>query len=608
MERIKSVIFLVLSFFIFIVTDEVIASRQVEHSALSDCLAGLKKDEIVKMFLDMKDESEKKIWPEQYFIEDNFFKKLDNVNFNFINDFLKTIGSIKQYPLEALVWAYAKDDDKSVQIEARVMRLLYDKSRRGQIISRSPVNVGNIKTADIILDTYFLTLKEISLQKRRSLPDKARLENSIKQKVVTIIEPISGNADFTAISFLSNFYVDYGYEGSHIIRGIGRAVYGLNTGLELTIKKYIDDNLKQSIISFSPKENGAQFGTIAELPSKKKFFIKAHQNYPYTGIGQTLTGNQLSGASSDSTSIRADTIRSVRSVDLKELFAYKVLEYTGFGPKTYFILNENLVGGLYIATEEVDDFITFKSFERKNPAMFQKFKTEFTQLSSTVMQDNFVATGQNYESIILELTIFDLIARSMLLSDLNAENIGFVLNPTEGNSVKVVDFMRPIESKILDMNRLYLSSNEGEIVEKAKQIMKKNMYVYFDIVKSFLEANTFTRYPDILLKGIFKPNLNPEDPNYEDYMMRFNSQKKSFGLLALNRLNELEPIFNKAFTEIQNFAQKNRHVLALNKNISTGKFDDEEKEIMVDPLEDLKQYRDAILAHFQQLSEFIRKE
>ena len=51
-----------------------------------------------------------------------------------------------------------------------------------------------------------------------------------------------------------------------------------------------------------------------------------------------------------------------------------------------------------------------------------------------------------------------------------------------------------------------------------------------------------------------------------------------------------------------------REILALNKNISTGKFDDEEKEIMVDPLEDLKQYRDAILAHFQQLSEFIRKE
>ena len=607
MERIKSVIFLVLSFFIFIVTDEVIASRQAEYPVLSDCLTRLKKDEIAKMFLDIEDESGKKIWSVQHFVEDAFFKKLDNVNFNFIDDFLKTMGSIKQYPLEALILAYAKDHDNSVQIEARVMRLLYDRSRMGQIIPRSPVNVGNIKTADIILDTYFLTLKEISLQKRRSLPDKAKLENSIKQKVVTLIEPISGNADFTAISFLSNFYVDCGYEGSHIIRGIGRAVYGLNTGLELTIKKYIDDNLKQSIISFSPKENGAQFGTIAELPGKKKFFIKAHQNYPYTGIGQTLTGNQLSGASSDSTSIRADTIRSVRSVDLKELFTYKVLEYTGFGPKTYFILNENLVGGLYIATEEVDDFITFKSFERKNPAMFQKFKTEFTQLSSTAMQDNFVATGQNYESIILELTIFDLIARSMLLSDLNAENIGFVLNPTEGNSVKVVDFTSPIASKILEVNRVYLRFKKKDEV-KTESTMKLNNYVYFDIEQSFLEANTFTRYPDILLKGIFKPNLNPEDPNYEDYMMRFNSQKKSFGLLALNRLNELEPIFNKAFTEIQNFAQKNRHVLALNKNISTGKFDDEEKEIMVDPLEDLKQYRDAILAHFQQLSEFIRKE
>lgn len=60
------------------------------------------------------------------------------------------MGSIKQYPLEALILAYAKDHDNSVQIEARVMRLLYDRSRMGQIIPRSPVNVGNIKTADII--------------------------------------------------------------------------------------------------------------------------------------------------------------------------------------------------------------------------------------------------------------------------------------------------------------------------------------------------------------------------------------------------------------------------------------------------------------------------
>ena len=37
-----------------------------------------------------------------------------------------------------------------------------------------------------------------------------------------------------------------------------------------------------------------------------------------------------------------------------------------------FILS-NIVFG--IKYEEVDDFITFKSFERKNPAMFQKFKT-----------------------------------------------------------------------------------------------------------------------------------------------------------------------------------------------------------------------------------------
>lgn len=61
MKGTKSVIFLVLSFFIFFIfTDEVIASRQAEYPVLSDCLTRLKKDEIAKMFLDIEDESGKK--------------------------------------------------------------------------------------------------------------------------------------------------------------------------------------------------------------------------------------------------------------------------------------------------------------------------------------------------------------------------------------------------------------------------------------------------------------------------------------------------------------------------------------------------------------------
>ena len=608
MEKIKLFVFLILSSFNFYIANESSASRiTIQNSVLPDCLAILSDNNIMEMFLGMEYEGEN-IWRTADFVEENFFKKLNPVNFDFADDFLKTTAdvSVQQYPLEALIWAYSKDFNEQNLVEAKVMGLIYDKSRKGQIKPRKSINTGNMKIADIILDSYFLTLKKLYLLgKSPSL--KVKLGNSIKQKVITLIEPKAGEVNHDVISFLSNLYSDLCHNNSILVRGIGRAVYGLNAELELTIKKYINDNLKQSIISFSPKENGAQFGIIVNLKNRKKLFVKAHQNYPYTGRGQTLTGNQLSGASSDSASIRASTIRSVHSVDLKELFAYKVLEYTGFGPKTHFILNEDLVGGLYIGTEEIDDFVTLGNFNEKCPLLFRKFKNKFESLGNRIVKDDFIASGQNDENIIIELTAFDLIARSMLISDLNAENIGFVLNSTEGNSVKVVDFIRPIASKILEMNRLYLDSEKCKTLETAREIMKTNMYVYFDIVKSFLQANTFTKYPDILLKGIFKPNLNPEDLDYEDYIMRFNSQKKSFGLLALNRLNELEPIFNKAFTEIHNFAEENKYVLALNKNISTGKFDDEEKEIMVDPLEDLKQYKGAISVHFQQLSEFLKE-
>lgn len=83
------------------------------------------------------------------------------------------------------------------------------------------------------------------------------------------------------LCFFSSFYLENGEKESFIIKSIGRAVYGLNIPFLSIISKYFGTDMNN--IKFYEKETGVQFGIIAELSNTKKFYIKAHQNYPYKG-------------------------------------------------------------------------------------------------------------------------------------------------------------------------------------------------------------------------------------------------------------------------------------------------------------------------------------
>lgn len=66
--------------------------------------------------------------------------------------------------------------------------------------------------------------------------------------------------------------------------------------------------------------------------------------------------------------------------------------------------------------------------------------------------------------------------------------------------------MIPIASEIQCMNIVYLRQITGEIQYQLLQSMQKNRYVYYDVSNSFLDTNTFTKYPATLLTGPFKPS------------------------------------------------------------------------------------------------------
>lgn len=176
----KSCVVVILLFISFI-TNNLFALGQTNVNVLPDYLANISEEKIINMFLEIadKDNIEEKFWKDIGFVEQSFFKKLDGGFQNFLNS-TATI-SIDYYPLEALLWVYSKDEYLNKH-DVEVMGLLYDISRKGRIIPRSPINIGNIKAVDIILDTYFYDLKD----KRRR--NRSIRENSLKQKIIQMIE------------------------------------------------------------------------------------------------------------------------------------------------------------------------------------------------------------------------------------------------------------------------------------------------------------------------------------------------------------------------------------------------------------------------------------
>lgn len=84
----------------------------------------------------------------------------------------------------------------------------------------------------------------------------------------------------------------------------------------------------------------------------------------------------------------------------------------------------------------------------------------------------------------------------MLLCDINEGNFGFALHPNITEStVKIVDFMITKKSIISAINQEVYSTFIRLKIEKTRlSVRYTNLYVFFNIVGSFLHANILTFY------------------------------------------------------------------------------------------------------------------
>ena len=190
-----------------------------------------------------------------------------------------------------------------------------------------------------------------------------------------------------------------------------------------------------SDITFTSKKSGVQLGTVMTImyveadaesrgggagsPQEHRitYYIKTHQH----------------GSTSE--------VSSVKPVDPKELFVYKVLEYIGYGPKVHFFFNPLSLGGFFIATQNL-------SFT-KIPAKEKKFI-----LFEQRMKDyNETAKNPAHDEARRNLVCLDILSRILRLRDTttNPGNFGIVTVEEMHNKWKFLDF------RVLDDAELYLN-------------------------------------------------------------------------------------------------------------------------------------------------------
>ncbi len=171
-------------------------------------------------------------------------------------------------------------------------------------------------------------------------------------------------------------------------------------------------------IKFYNKKAGIQLGVIMHITyhdtlgvHRAVFHIKTHQ------YGSTIAKS------------------SVDSIDPKELYIYRVLEYTGNGPKAHFFFNPLSQGGFFIATQD----LSFSKDPKKNKqfTLFEKVVGEFTTVHES--------PDIQHEKARLALVRLDILSRILRIHDVttNPGNFGFVTIDEIREKWKILDFRTP---------------------------------------------------------------------------------------------------------------------------------------------------------------------
>ena len=354
------------------------------------------------------------------------------------------------------------------------------------------------------------------------------------------------------------------------------------------------DSKVNYLLKMNNKHKGSQFGafcTVSDGKTNKSFYVKTYYGYPAKANLNSEAAINASLSLKTSSDIIGDSYPETEysQVDFKELFVYKVLELIELGPKIHFIINPYLKDGILLVTENLND-------ENNNfIEMAKTNKMEFVDIPSKL---NAIRLGEynnkEYQSykVLIDLLEVDTINRIFTLNDFNTDNFGYLLKKNENNIINKKNFA----------NNWLSNHHDFKIIDFISSIRKSDNYIEQDMINSFLEGNSITKY----LEGsimYFAINRTIDQSEIEDNkiveLKEKNKQEKLyFGKKVIEKLemrfkNNLKNILQKSKKEVKDFIQKNKESIVLI------------EEYIEEGLKDIDNYINGIVTNYETLKNYI---
>ncbi|MBP9846693.1 MAG: hypothetical protein KBD43_11605 [Saprospiraceae bacterium] len=212
--------------------------------------------------------------------------------------------------------------------------------------------------------------------------------------------------------------------------------------------QFLVKNLPITAIEYLDKVEGVQLGNRMlitysndeAISHRMMMYIKTHQHGSLREQGSTL-----------------------KSVDLKELYFYKVLEYTGYGPKAHFFYNVISPSAFYIATQD-------EGFSADKSKM--KFFSTYGSIRERLDAQQEISTET-------KMGIFrtDILLRIFNLWDIimNSGNFGYVTSHPSKEKWRIIDF-RVGTSYEYRQERVFEKYRDAEGMEDYTTLPKKVMF------------------------------------------------------------------------------------------------------------------------------------
>jgi hypothetical protein len=427
----------------------------------------------------------------------------------------KKIEALLAKKIHKISKIYEKEISNILEVSEDLSKLKNSKLRSQNLanytyalIERLLLDLWNLKDIDVVLNC----IREISTLKDSY--EEFDIDYATKKKFMNykvfyklISQPfyhfrtllgISLSSEILKIAFGINEKLDIslekiGYNDTKI--NVTEEIFNSNSSHNKKISKEYNfkfSSKKDGKINYSfkisNKQKGGQFGalcTVSDGNTYKSFYVKTYYGYPAkANLNSEETMNASISLKTSSDFIKDSYPETEYSqVDFKELFVYKVLELIELGPKIHFMINPYLKDGVLLVTENLNDPENkFIEMTKTNELNFD-IQSKLNAIRLGKYNDK---EYQTYNALIDMLEI-DIVNRIFTLNDFNTDNFGYLIKKEENVIFDEENFAEN-----------WLSNHHDfKIIDFISSIKKCDNYIEQEIVSSFLEGNSITKY----LKG-----------------------------------------------------------------------------------------------------------